>query len=525
MKDEKKGKQPIKQKLSEIYDKATLENYKEELFLKLNDETKYNLVDLEELEEQEKDSKEYQKYRDKFSKITNMDVSNNSLAVLNLKNYNFLEKITATKNKIIKVELVLQKLTYINLSNNMLTKIFELNSVPNLQTLNLSHNSILKVHYEDFKPVKFTLKTVQLDHNKINFDSVKEFIDFFELFGKNIKQIVAFGISMNPFTMETIYNDYYSYILASFANVEFKILNGKTISQDDKDKVKDAKELKERILSREKDDSRKNELKKKEVKTRSKTSVTISFINGEMEKYTTLGKLNQESLHSLFELIESYILNSGVGVEKDEESSGQFEDTELEEFENFLEYSNILIDSSPSLEKKLFEIVADFTMIKSGKFAYLILAFLKQQFSPTKANDITDVIMNKIINIIVQTPDKEGINPSLIKGLESFLTESKFFEIMKGMLKKILRIMLIYRGVNILGGNKNAEENRKKEIFCNCVSFLSIASISEDYLEIIVRDDNSLDSFASQIRILINEKEDVLNKDLKALEILQRLLN
>ena len=63
----------------------------------------------------------------------------------------------------------------------MLTKVFELNSVPNLTHLNLSNNSIQKISYEDFKPVKLKIETVLLDRNEINFDTLKVFCYFFEI--------------------------------------------------------------------------------------------------------------------------------------------------------------------------------------------------------------------------------------------------------------------------------------------------------------------------------------------------------
>ena len=207
----------------------------------------YNLVDLDDMETEN--------IKQRFLNLTHLDVSNNSLSIMRIRGYIYLDFLKATQNMITKVELNLPKLRKLNLSQNMIEKIFELNNLPNLEELRLNKNSISRITYEDFKPVKNSLLILEVSQNKIDYMSVKEFHDFCEQFGRNMKRIRSLSISTNVFTSNRVYKDYQQVIISTSENL--KLINGRPIDQLERSNI-NCKNLIDKMQEFEKDFSKEN---------------------------------------------------------------------------------------------------------------------------------------------------------------------------------------------------------------------------------------------------------------------------
>ena len=498
------------QKISEKID-INEPNYVNHLFLDFSDKI-YNLVDIEELDQDIR-------FKNKYGTITTLDISKNSISVFKLKGYMFLEKINASENSISKVELNLSKLTHLNLSMNSLTKLFELNSIPNIQELILSKNSITRISYEDFKPVKSSLRNLDLENNKIDFNTVKEFFEFFDLMGKNMKQLRSLVIRDNYFNspLNSIYKDY-NYVIIDYC-FKLQVLNNKQVEDQDRDK--NVSLIKERMIKSENYSTpMKNFDNKEKPKEKRVGSISLIYINKEMSKNATLGKLNQITFQHLKEIIDEYIKNG----KDDDEDNGKLEDKEQEDFEAFIEYSNVLIDSTPSIEKDLYQIIASLSVIKNGKFAHKGLTYLNQRISPEKIKDIESVLSNYIIQNYLNKNTVDQLQPSIIDGLELFLSDVKLSDSMKPAIQKILEVAVKNKTLNLLNC-RSSEDNRQKEIYNSAISFLSTASENYKNLVLMVSNMNFINAISLQIVNLLNIDENKLSSDAKGMGILQKLLN
>ena len=138
--------------------------------LELTPQHKFNLQDLDELE----DNKQY------LTVLEKLDFSDNLVSRLKLKNFHNLISINGSRNTITEVNLILKRLTHIDLSHNMITKIFDLTNLPSLVHLNLSYNLISEIKINQLAAVQKTLKDLYLDYNVLDFNSSVDFISFCE---------------------------------------------------------------------------------------------------------------------------------------------------------------------------------------------------------------------------------------------------------------------------------------------------------------------------------------------------------
>lgn len=161
--------------------------------------------------------------------VKNLTISDNILSRLRLRNFNNLDTIDASRNMIGEVILCLQNLKILNLSYNLISKIFDLKDLPNLQNLNLSFNIIEKITVKDLIGAKNSLHQLDLSYNKINFEAY-EFITFFEGL-KNFK-IKNFKIKDNIFTTKnpSLRNNYKVYISLCIKTLE--MIDGEAIKID-----------------------------------------------------------------------------------------------------------------------------------------------------------------------------------------------------------------------------------------------------------------------------------------------------
>ena len=487
--------------------------YKNITSLDLCDPKKYYLLTIDEIDNK--------RYREVYGNINFLNVSKNSISTLKLKAYNLLETIIATDNCISKVELNLSRLKKIDLSANIITKIFELNSIPLLEELILNKNSISRISFEDFRPVKNTLTTLELGQNKLDFPNVKEFFDFFEQFGKNMKKIRSLVLAGNVFSNSKVYRDYAYYIISQCSLL--KTFNGKLIESYDQQELNNISQVKARMLDNERQagPTTMNMILDKNIDKKYKKQASLSLINKEMERYSQMGKLNQFTFQELRELIDAYLFSMRSDIQTDE--SNKLEDSELDEFETFLELSNLLIDATPSIERGLYDVIANFVIIKNGKFAYRALAYLKQRISPERVRDIESVLANTVVEFIYKT-DEDSIPPAIIRGMGHFLSEPKLVLSLKKLVSKLITVIESFKNIKIINA-KSSEENKRKEIYHCSITSLSNASNTFEFLSLMILSENFIDSVSYQIKTLLYEGDEAISTDTKALEILQQLLN
>ena len=502
-------------KFSVAVPKNTLDKNKNVLTLDLSDK-KYEIKDLDELDS----NLEYRQY---FLHLNILDVQNNRLSYLKLIKFNYLEKLSANGNMISKVDLNLPKLKKLNLSSNMLDRIPELTQCPNLEELRLDKNSISKITYEDFKCIKATVTTIELTMNKIDFAKAKEFFDFAEVFGKNMKRLRSLNISKNPFATNKIYNKEYTNVFVFYCE-SLNAIDNKTIDSTEKKMSKQIISTKNKILEAEKEFGHllKNEVKMENyygIKPNSK--VTLDAIKKGMERYQTVSRMGQNNFGELKEIIEKYIEHANMNPDEDDDQDGD----ELDEFDVFLESCNIIIENTASLEKPLFDIVANFAIIKKGKFSNLALTFFKHHLSSNeKAKEIEEVIQSTIIAHINLQTENENIPSSIIKGLQAFAHEPKFKKMINDLILKLRKVVEYFREMTLIGSKTLAEENKKRDVISSCLSFIAILCEDKDVLNIIVSSDDFLETLADHLRNLLKQAEDIVIRDERGCEMMINIL-
>lgn len=510
---EKEKENRIYQHLKDAF--PSQNSYKEILNLDLSG-SMYNILNLDELE---KDPE----YRTKFAQINFLDVSKNSLSVLRLKGYNNLERIIGINNFITKVELNLPRLKRIDLSSNLISKMFELNSVTCLEEIILNKNQITKITWEDFKPVKSSLVTFEINNNKIEFGSVKVFFDFAESFGKSMKKLRNLSINENTFTKSKIYRDY-NHVFLNYCT-SLKTLNSNAIDSSIIEEKKDLNQIKNNMLKLEKNaetNQVKDLIEENDQNINSK-NVSLIKISDELERCNSYGNFSQSNVQFIVTMIEEYLSSSSIkgSLDKIGKEEDIIEDPELNLFENIVEYTELLINSNESLEKLFIEIILKFSLIKNGKFASKSLSFLKSRLSPEKAKDIEDVLVNTVITFIINT-EEDKIHQDLISGCESFLIDPKFYSILSRIIPKLIQIVINYRNMKVVGFS--TENKKKKQIYSEAISFLVQANNDPNIISLLLENQLFIESISIGIRNILFSDELSLCNDVKAMNILIKQL-
>ena len=184
-----------------------------------------------------------------------------------------------------------------------------------------------------------------------------------------------------------------------------------------------------------------------------------------------------------------------------------------------------MIENSPVLEKSIYDIVANFSIVHNGKFSERCLTFFKNLLAGTssKAGEIEEVITRSIVEYVLKSSDDE-IPSNIIKGLESFSSDTNFNNIVKLLLSKIIKVVEILK-VNKYSGKLNPDDSKKRDVFLSCISFLSTASKEEENLLVMACSKSLVISIEKQVIDLLSEVDDILCNDEKTLELLQKLLN
>ena len=169
---------------------------------------------------------DFNELSDHLKYLVSLNISNNYLSKLTLKNFIRLSFLTANSNMIGECNLVLPRLRKLNLSSNMLKKVPLLIFTPELVELNLSKNLIDKVTIGDLNPVKKTLEVLNLSFNRINFDSVNDFISLAD--GLKFYNLKDFSIQGNKFieSNQILANSYKTLLVLALK--QLVTLNGET---------------------------------------------------------------------------------------------------------------------------------------------------------------------------------------------------------------------------------------------------------------------------------------------------------
>jgi hypothetical protein len=477
----------------------------------------YKLYDLDELD---KDGE----YRQYFLYLNEIDVQNNKLSLLRLKGFNYLERIFANSNLISLVELNLANLKKLELTSNLLDRVPILNNLPNLEELRLNKNSLTSVHYDEFKPVRATLNTLDLGYNKINFMKVQDFFNFIEPFGKNLIKLRALNIDKNIFSSSKIYANEYQHVIIYYCE-SLNVLNGRTIDEKEKEESKQIKFLKLKIEENEKEFGNVQSL---DAYTNIKdvgNKLSLSSINKGMEIYRTLSRMGNANFYELKEYIDKYIIDSKTG---DLKLTKEEEDVEDVEFEDFLEHCNYIIENNPALEKVIYDIIANFTVIKNGKFSDKCLTFFKHHIaSSTKVKDIEEVVQQTIIEFIKMSKE-EYIPPSIIRGLEEFSTDSKLSKLTDLLLSKIIKIIITFKDLRLVGARVEDDSLAYREIFASCISFLSKATRERLTTEKILKlkeIEAFLNSISQHLQQLLLHGEESISMELIIIDIMNGILS
>ena len=476
---------------------------------------KYNLISLKQFENKE--------YKQTYQNLKYLNIANNSISSLKLKDYKNLETIEAPNNQIYEVELNLPSLTKLNLSKNNLRRMFDLSNIKYLTELNLSQNSIKELSFDLFKSVKATLSVLDLSENLIEFNDVKEFFNFAETFGKSMKELTVFNIEGNPFTNKKKYKDnYQSLIRANFLNL--KILNSRDISiKNNKNEMHNIqinqKAFKEKMLEIEKQEE--DPVTLDNNITEYGKEVTLQMINKKLLAINQFGKLNDKTLEVVENMIDMYVANVGSGNKK----NGNEDLVELDEFETFLDHVEKIIDSVSGFEKRLYALIGKFSTIKYGKFTSRALSCIKQRISSESSNDVYEVLSQ--INSFLKKTSENKIPGSIIDGLQLFLDEPKFINHMKVIMKQIMLISgkidndIEYNSRKTMNDDIN---NTYLKLYCSIISFFAKAIQFSDFVAYITSNEAFIKACAFNLKKILYEPDDDIISDGTILLILRNLL-
>ena len=490
--------------------------------LNLNSD-KYQLINI--------DKFDTDKYLSVYKLITVLNVNDNYISTLNLKNYNSLNTLYASNNHITSVNLYLPSLKKLDLSKNNITKIFELINLPNLQILNLSQNSIKEVSYDNFKNIKTTLIELDLSENLIEFFEVKEFFYFTENMGAYMKELTSFNIEGNPFTIKKKYKDNYIKIIQSNFH-KLRYLNSKDIISDVKNMDNNFKininNIKDKMIELEK---RENLSVYKNINYNKKSDlINLKTINNELLKINQIGRINDKSLEELEDMVDSYLENLSNTVNMGQDPN---EESELDDFEIFLDYIEKIIDSISGYEKRLYNIIGQFAIIKYGKFASRSLSCIKQRINNNNASDVVEVLAS--IHTFLKKTNPDLIPCSVIEGLQLFFDEGKLSKEMRTILKTITIIAdKIKKNINynaVIVPDKNNKNNKNKDavyldLFNSLISFVtkSLSIDNEEFYKEIIGNENFLNLCIENLKDILNINDNIIINNSSTLNILINIL-
>jgi len=492
--------------------------------LDFSSKDKYNLINIDILENNE--------YKKEYKDLFTINLDNNSLSKISIKGFNKLNTVTANKNLITNVDLNLNKLSILYLNNNLICEIPDLNFTPVLKELSLADNSITTLKANSFRPVKSTLILLDLSQNKIDFSRCEDFIETSKTLGKNMKKLLSFNIIGNPFCEKRAYNDY-PIILAS--NFEVLVLLNKKDCLSIKKNFDIISNLEKKMISIE--ESTKNKIGTTPGQTNygtnmdeninlfsnTKTEIELCDIVKKTAKLTTLGKLTITTLKELTSLVNQYLIKKKSNINSDKDN---MEDPEINEFDNFLDLINILIDTSPMFEKNINYLVCDFINVKNGKFSGRIMVYLRQRIFSEKSDELQNAIMDHLERRMdFKNKTIDNISPSLFLGMETLLhnpilvNKNSFLDLTRKIIDYIIKI----ENLKLINCRLN-EEFKKKEIYYSLITYLHTATNSQRHFIFMIENMKFLEKLSQHIKYSLNENFEHLLLDGAFVEIIIKLL-
>ena len=484
-------------------------DYKKITHLELvsKDKVRYQLVNIDQFEREE--------YKKIYKYIVHLNINDNNISILKLKGYNALDTLLASNNQISTVDLNLPSLLVLDLSKNNIRKMFELINLPSLRELVLCQNSISEISYDTFKSVKRTLTKLDLSENLVQFSNVKEFFNFTETFGPNMKELAVLQLDKNSFTGRKQYKDYYQHLIkASFPKLQ--VLNFRDVGLKVNKEEINVKIIKEKMLELEKSEGGilSTTIRKSEI-------IDLKAINKKLLKINQLGRLNDKTLEELEEMIDSYMSSIGganKGIDK-----GQSDEEELDDFEIFLDYIEKIIDSFPDYEKRLYSIIGKFSTIKYGKFTSRSLSCIKQRISGENSKEIVEVLSE--VHTFLKRETEENIPVNVIDSLQLFLDEPIFVNPMKTLLKRIMTIgQKIDNDINYNANSTNNIDLIYLKLYCSVISFIATAIQYQDFVNEITTNEQFISASAVNLKKILSENDDHIIDNPNILLILRNLL-
>ena len=360
--------------------------------------------------------------------VEKIDLSDNVLAKLILRDFYSLMVVIATRNMLTEVNLNLNSLVELDLSYNMLNNIPLLTLLPSLEILNLTGNLIEKIDISNLIHVKQSLRELLLSFNRIMFES-QAFISFIE----SLKhfQLESLSLEGNNFieSNPTLENTYMLYIVSSLKtllifNDEKIFLNRENINSNELtiqilDIDKSSKPNKNiRTISSMSNDSP----TKKEQYSEYEDEVTMSDLIELIEKLNLNGGTDQNLIFDLFNSINKYMILvksdnfKGVDTIKEEQNKYSF----------FLMNILSLLEQNCNIDSVLFNYIIEFSFIKQGIFSKLSFEFLS---SLIKSSDKrSDLIYNTLDKVLSHSLSYQKFQFEILENLMNFthITKTRF---------------------------------------------------------------------------------------------------
>lgn len=481
------------------------------LELKLSGKDGYQLKEFPEIESK----------KNLLNKVNKIDLSDNILTRINIKDLPSLKYLLIPRNLISEINLNLVNLIDMDLSHNMLSNIPNLINLPSLQVLNLTGNLINNVVIENLIPVKQTLKELYLNFNKINLD-VQSFLSFIESL-KTFK-LESFSIEGNNFIEEnkSLTKSYSLYIIASlksliFFNDEKIILNKENLN---------TKEISAQIVSLSKDELKSNNNieidlekdKNKELSSPTKGNISIikANLNSNTKRNSIISLNNQvdnnkinknkrpdkfdiqdneinikklclivENINStggndqnliflLFEEMNKYILISKNNNIEDK----LIVDDEKSLFSMLLMNIHYLMELNENIENALITYILEFCFIQEGIFSELSFNFIEAIVKAS--NKKTDMIIEVLEKVLIKSLNHNVFHFEVLENLMSFTqsTKIKVKSVYSSLINNVLQFFISFNYDFCFNNeNKSFEDIKAKELGV-CLDFL------KDYLEI-----------------------------------------
>ena len=417
--------------------------------------------------------------------IQKIDISNNYISKLILKKFPILSIIIASKNMISEVNLDLPKLKILNLNYNLVRTIPDFTKTPEITELNLSRNLISKITIIEFQKLKQSLTKLDLSYNRIDFDSVNDFISLVD--GLKFFGLTEFSIQGNIFNEKNkaLINSYKSLLALSFKKLlklngesitfseelivhQNEIIKQMLLEQDFQNRNKDLQNNENEINKVDSPILKDNKYSKGNIKKISSTSLSIDSSTKSEKNILELqfrnindiiNKLiisNGENQKLYFQLLKE--VNDVIQFDNNEENAD--EGNKIKNLYNaFLMNCNELLCLNPIYEEQILKLLAQFSLVSKLGFGDITLEFLKYYVN---TNEDKKLLVKDIIENIVITNLQlmSQIPYDMINRLITFFKETK---ISSSLLYQNL-ILNIIKQISIMNKEIEAKEKEKKTL-------------------------------------------------------------